>query len=807
METLWQDLRYGLRMLARDPLFAIMSAFTLALGIGVNGAIFSFVDAILLRPLPVTHPEELVKVEAGHKERFSFFSSYLDYLDYQRQTKTLSSLAAYGNRGSIVGIDGASFLVPVCAVSPNYFPFMGVKATLGRTFAEESAAPDAPLVAVISHRFWQRRLGGDPGIVGRIMRLNKQACTILGVMPRSFRGTTLGENPDLWIPMRVWAQISREEQSDRGNRWLEIIGRLRKGTSIEQAQSEMETFSRQLAMAYPETNRNTTMTVILESKTRSHWAKVMGTILLAVAGLVLLVACVNISNLLLARAEGRQKEIAVRLALGAKPFQIVQQLLTESLLLATFGGGMALLLAAWIIHLLPDLQTSTLFAPDLDIRLDGRVVGFTLVISLLSIFGFGLVPALRAARLDLNAAFKHYSLATTRRFRGWTLGNLLVVSQLALSLMLLVGAGLLARTFWNVRQIQPGFQSENRLLLWMVPVILGYDEDQTMSFYRSLLDRVQGLPGVKQVSLVQRPPLYPTEGGQSFEVRIPGYEMPSGAEPLQIQYTIVWPSYFETMGTPILRGHTFTGLESRTGPGSVLINETMAHRFWPNQDPLGKHMRVLNKDCEIIGVVQNGKYVTLREEPAPYMFLSIPQFLSSDMTLLVHTVEDPHNLVHPIEEVLRSLARDLPAPEVSTLREEWQRALQDERLAAILVGCLSALAIFLATVGLYGLMSFSVKRQTQEIGIRMALGARASTVLEMVIQRSLKLVLRGVGLGIAAAFMLSRFLSSQLFGVTAADPMTYACVTILLILVALAACYLPARRATKVDPMTALRDE
>ncbi|HVN78338.1 MAG TPA: FtsX-like permease family protein, partial [Terriglobia bacterium] len=507
------------------------------------------------------------------------------------------------------------------------------------------------------------------------------------------------------------------------------------------------------------------------------------------------------------RAEGRLKEISVRLAVGAGPLRIVRQLLTENMLMALIGGGVSLLLAAWVIHLLPNLQTSTQFTPDLDIRLDERVVGFTLVISLLSVFGFGLAPALRAARLDLNEALKQLSLATTRRFRGWTLGNLLVVSQLALSLMLLVGAGLLARSFWNIRRIDPGFRSENRLLLWMLPVILGYNEDQTLSFYRSVLVRVQGLPGVRQASLVQRPPLYPTEGGQAFEVKIPGYQMPSDAESLQIQYTIVWPNYFETMGTAVLRGHTFSGLETRTGQGSILINETMACRFWPSQDPIGKHVQVLNKDCEIIGVVQNGKYVTLREEPVPYMFLSIPQFLSSDMTLLVHSAVDPHNLVGPIERELQNLARDLPAPEVSTLEEEWKRALQDERLAAMLVGCLSALALFLGTVGLYGLMSYSVKRRTQEIGIRMALGARASTVMQMLMKESLKLILWGVGPGLAAAFILTRFLATQLFGVTATDPLTYVGVSILLAFIAILACYIPARRAAKVDPLVALRYE
>jgi putative ABC transport system permease protein len=807
METVIQDLRFGFRMLLRNPAFTSVALIALTLGIGANSAIFTFVDAILLRPLPVPHPEQLVKLNAGDSRRFNQFSSYPDFLDFQRQSRTLSGIAAYGNRGASIGIDGAPILVSVCVVSPNYFPLMGVKAELGRTFAEETADPNNPLVGVISYRFWQRRFGGDPGAAGKVVRLNRQLATILGVMPASFRGATAEESPDLWIPVRVWTQITGERQESRASRWMELIGRLRPGNSLLQAQTELEIIGRQLALSYPATNRDTVVRVLTEFQSRSRWARVMGTILLAVAGLVLVVACVNISNLQLARAEGRLKEVALRLVAGARPVRIVRQLLTETALLTSVGAVFALVLASWISRLLPGLLSSPLFSFDVDMRLDGRVVGFTLAVSLLAVFGFGLAPALRVARLDLNAILKQQAATTTRGFRGWTAGNVLVILQLALSMMLLVGAGLLARSFWNVRNIQPGFRSENRLLFWMVPAAAGFNESQTIAFYRTLLERVQGIPGVKGATLVQRPPLYPTEGGQRFKVVIPGHEPPPGADPLRIRYTIAWPDYFENMGTAILRGRTFSGLETRGGLGSILINEAMARRFWPERDPLGMHMQVLGKDCEIIGVVRDGKYVTLREDPEPYMFLSIPQFPSSDMTLIVTTASDPGGLSTTIEKEIHGLAADLPAPEISTMDEVYRHAFLEERLAAILVGCLSALAALLAVTGLYGLISFSVRRRTQEIGIRAALGARAGILLRMVMSQSFRLIILGAALGLAGAIVLTRFLSSQLYGVAATDPTTFAAVALLLIAVGLAACYLPARRAARIDPIQALRHE
>jgi predicted permease len=805
--NLVNDFRCGMRMMRRNPAITAIIVITLAIGIGANSAIFSFVDAILLRPLPVVHPEDLVKVNAGDRERFNNFSSYSDYQDFQGQSRTLTALAAYGYRGASIAIEGAPILVSVCVVSPNYFSLLGTNARLGKTLGVETGNADYPLTAVISYRFWQRRFGGDVGAAGRVVQLNKQPCTIVGVMPRTFRGLSIDETPDIWIPMRVWTRITGEEQTDRGSRWLELVGRLRAGVPLEKARAEFQTLGQQLTVAYPKTNKDTRTSVISESESRSPWARKMGKILLVIAGLVLLVACVNISNLLLVRSEGRQREIAMRMALGAGPVRLARQLLTESMLLAVFGAAMALLLAAWIIRLLPGLLPSTLLGFELDVRMDGRVLGFTFLVALISVFGFGLVPAIHAARFDLNSILKQAGRAATRASYGWTLGNVLVVLQLALSVMLLVGAGLLNRTFWNISSLDPGFQSENRLVCWMVPAALGYRNDQLRSFYSSLLERIESLPGVTEVTLVQRPPLYPTEGGQRYGVRIPGYQLPPDAEPLAIKYTMVWPNYFRFMGTRIMRGRTFSGVETGTGQGSILVNETMARQFWPNESPVGKHLEVRSKDCEIIGVVQDGRYVALREEPEPYMYLAIPQFPSADMALLAHTAVDPQSLSTTVERELRSMNKDLPAPEISTLRNQMELAYQDERLSAILVSCLSTLAAFLATVGLYGLVSFAVKQRHQEIGIRMALGAPPRGVLRMILLQSLGLILAGVGLGLVAALFLNRFLSSQLFGISAADPATYACVSVLLAVVALLACCLPACRAARVDPMVALRCE
>ena len=805
--NLTDDLRYGMRMMHRNPAITTIVVMTLAIGIGANSAIFSFVDAILLRPLPVVHPEELVKVNAGDRERFNQFSSYADYQDFQKLSRSLTAVAAYGYRGASIDIEGTPILSSVCVVSPNYFSLLGVDAHLGKTLGPETGNPDYPLTAVISYRFWQRRFGNDVSAAGRVVRLNKQPCTIVGVMPRTFRGLSMDESPDLWIPIGVWTRITGEEQTDRGSRWLELAGRLRPGVPLDKVRAEFQTLGQQLAMAYPKTNKDTRTSVIPESESRSPWARKMGKILLVIAGLVLLVACVNISNLLLVRSEGRQREIVMRIALGAGPIRLARQLLTESLLLAVLGAAVALILAGRIIGLLPGLLPSTVLGFNLDVRLDARVLGFTFLVSLLSVFGFGLVPAIHTARLDLNAILKQAGHATTRTFRGWTLGNMLVVLQLALSIMLLVGAGLLTRTFWNISRLDPGFQSGNRLVCWMVPAALGYRDSRLQSFYDNLLEKIQALPGVMEATLVQRPPLYPAEGGQSYRVRIPGYPLPPDAEPLRIKYTMVWPNYFKFMGTRIIKGRPFGGVETGTGPGSILVNETMARRFWPNENPVGKHLEVLNKECEIIGVVQDGKYVALREAPEPYMYLSIPQFPSADMALLVHTALDPQSLATTVERALRDLAKDLPAPEISTLEDEVQLAYQDERLAAILVGCLSVLAAFLATVGLYGLISFSVRQHHQEIGIRMALGAPPRGVLRMVLRHGLSLILAGAAVGLTAAFFLSRFLASQLFGISAADPATYAAVTLLLAAVALLACWLPARRAARVDPMLALRCE
>ena len=810
MRALTRDFLHTLRALRKAPGISALAVLALALGLGANSVIFSFVDAILLRPLPVARPSELVRLIQIAPEGPSRDFSYVEYQDFRSQSKSLSGLSAFGMRGVVVTLDGPPFLATVCVVSPNYFPFLGIKAGVGRLFGEETGEPNQALVAVLSHKFWQKRFGGDAGVVGRPVHIDKLLCTVEGIAPHDFHGTEIGEAPDLWVSVSAWTQLTGEEQTQRKYRWMGLIGRLGPGESRGQAEQELNVIRKQWEAVDSSLYKDVRFSLLTEFEARGEWSRILGGLLVLLAVLVLLIACVNVANLLMAHLNSRRREIAIRMSVGASRPRIFGLVIMEALALAVIGSLLAFLLSAWLIRTLPALLTSIPFASQWDVRLDGRVVSFTLAMSLLAVLGSAAFPAFKMIRQNLNLTLRNYASTTVNPLRGRSLSTVLIVSQLAFTALLLVSAGLLTRTFWNLRSLDPGFKSGNRLMVWILPGIQGYSDEQLQAFYSELLARVQGLPGVLQTTLVQRAPLYPIQGGQSYPVKIPGREAGQSKD-LEVRYTLVWPNYFAVMETPILRGRSFSGQEGTTGPGCVVINETMARQFWPGKDPIGRKITVQrgNKgwECEVVGVARDGKYVSLKEIFYPYMYLPVSQWPSADMTLVVHTSSDPHALAGAIQRELRRLAPSLPEPEISTFDEQLEQARSDERVAASLVGALSGLAVFLALSGLYGLLAYSVRQRTREIGIRISLGARTDTILIMVLAQGLRLVACGTALGLIAAFLAAQMLSSQVYGIRPRDPLTFAGVSVLLVAISLIACLVPARRASRVDPADALRQE
>ncbi len=810
MHTVAQNLLHTLRVLRKAPGISALAILALGLGIGANGVIFSFADAILLRPLPVAYPSELVRVTQSTPEGPSGSFSYPEYRDLRSQSKTLSALSAFGTRGVTITLDGPPFLVTVCVVSPDYFPVLGIKAEAGRLFGEDTEVPSQALVAIMSHKLWQKRFGGSPAILGKMLRIDNLLCTVEGVVPPDFHGAEIGEAPDLWIPVNGWTQLTGEKQTQREYRWLDLVGRLHPGSSLNQATQELEVIRQQWESANSSLYADVRFLVLSESAARGERPRTLGRFLLLLAVLVLLVACVNVANLLMAHLNSRRREFAIRMSLGAGRSSVFGLVMMECLVLAMGGLLLAFLLSCWIIRALPALLTSVPFASQWDIRLDGRVVGFIVLMSMLAVLGSGAVPAVKMIGLNLNLTLRDYASTTFNPLRSRSLPALLAVTQLAVTVVLLISAGLLTRTFWNVRNLDPGFASNNRLMFWILPGIQAWSNEQLQSFYRDLLTRVGGFPGVLHATLVQRAPLYPTQGGQSFVVHIPGHEEALN-KGLEVRYTLVWPNYFAAMETQFLRGNSFSGQETEAGPGYVVINETMAHQFWPNQNPIGRKITVQRgnkgRDCEILGIVRDGKYVSLREDAYPYMYLPVVQWSSADMTLILHTASDPYALTGVVKQELRQLAPNLPEPEISTFDEQLQQARSVERVAASLAGALSGLAACLALSGLYGLLSYSVRQRAREIGIRISLGAQTETILRMILIQSLRLVLSGMLLGLIAALWSARLLANQLYGIRPLDPLTFAGVCLLVVTVSLAACIAPARRAARINPIEALHQE
>ena len=818
-EALWQDLRYGFRMLRKSPGFTAVAVLSLALGVGVNTSVFSFVNAVLLRPLVgVSDPDRLVWLRAP--------ASYPDYQDYGDQNDAFSGLLASGGRTDFsLHSDGQPERVQGEFVTANYFSVLGVEAALGRTFlAEEDHPSGTHPVVVISYNLWQQRFGADPNLVGKDIRLNGLSSTVVGVTAKGFIGKEVGLPVDLWVPLVMYSQLKppavarnttgSDRLNDRNTHWLHVVGRLKPGVSLKQAEASMTGIAERLAEAHQSVKKDERLRAVellpvsggLDPRDRLEALPIAG-ILMVIVGLVLLTACANVASLLLARASLRQREIALRQALGAGRPRLIRQLLTESLMLSLLGGAVGLLLASWSSDLLLAVSRATPLA-NLDVSLDSRVLTFTLLISLLAGIIFGLAPALQTSRSDLLPALKGEGGVLVRSSRRYRLRNLFVIAQVTLSLVLLIGAGLFIRSLQNASAINPGFNAENGLLVPIDLALLRYPEARGQAFYRQLVDQIKDLPGVEQVSLMRFVPL-----GLSFaqrEIIVPGSNLTS-ANRSQAGFNIVGSDYFQTMGIPIVRGREFSDGDRDGAPGVVVINQTLAQQFWPGENPIGKQVSFGGgpKDprFEIIGVASDSKYSTLGERPRPFIYQPLLQSYEGGMTLVARTETDPAGMIEAVREKIQSLDSNLPVSGVQTLAEQVSFSLFPARVGAMFLGIFGLLALVLATTGVYGVISYTVSQRTQEIGIRIALGARSSDVFSLVIRQGMILVLVGISLGLAASLAVTRLVSSFLYGMSATDLTTFAGVSVLLMTVALVACILPARRATKVDPMIALRYE
>jgi predicted permease len=821
MGTLWQDIRFGARMLFKSRAFTVVAILSLALGIGANTTIFTMVNAVLLQPLPVAEQSELMSVygtdEKNRGNQLDYAPiSYLNYVDYRDQNDVFSGLLIFGGATMSLSGTGEPEQVNGLIVSGNYFDVLGVKAKQGRTFLpEEDSTPGTHPVIVVSHSLWQRRFGGDPSLVGKTVTLNSQGFTVVGIAPESFRGTFAIGGADFWVPMAMHDQvltgIFRKWFTERRALLFNIIGRLKPGVSMAQAQATMQTIGKRLEQEYPKANeqRNVQLVPLSQSainpNQRELFVRASG-VLTTVVGLVLLIACANVANLMLARASARRKEIAIRAALGAGRMRIIRQLLTESLLLSVLGGALGLFLAYWSLDLLWAFRPPFFNQDALSLKLDGRVLGFTMLLSVLTGIIFGLAPALQSTRTDLVTELKERSNPLNQGRRRFNLRNLLVVSQVALSLIALIGAGLFVRSLRNAQQLSPGFETEKMLVMSFDLGAQGYNETRGREFQRQVQARAETIPGVHSAALASSAPL---NVGFMRSVFIEGQEPAPGGRGILTLVNSVSTKYFETMGMPVLKGRDFGDTDQENSVKVVIVNEAMARRFWPNDEAVGKRFKFFGDEflTEVVGVVRNSDSVNLGEDPRPLAYLPLSQSYSPSATLQVRTDADPRALLSTVRREIQSLDPNLPLVAVSPISEVLDQVLWAPRMGAALLAIFGLLALMLAAVGIYGVLGYSVTQRTHEIGLRMALGAQRSDVLKMVVGQGMILTLIGVASGLAASFLLARFMASLLYGVAATDPVTFIGVSLVLLAVALMAAFIPARRATKVDPMIALRHE
>jgi len=820
MGTILQDVRIALRRLVRTPGFTVACILSLALGIGANTTVFSLINAVFLLSLPIRDEARVVSVFTTDEKNSGGLLNLLptsipNYKDYRDESDAFSSLATTMGAGvNVAGTGGEPERVFGLLVTGNYFDMLGVKFARGRGFTpDEDRTPGASPVVVLTDRFWKRRFAADPGLVGSQVSLNGRKFTVVGIAPEGFRGTGALGGPDLFLPSMMYADFLQDATwySQRRPLISFVLGRLKDGVTAEQAEASLKTIAARLEKEYPDANLKRSVRVVpiaqaaINPNQRDLFVRAGG-LLMTVVGLVLLIACANIANLLLGRAVDRRKEIAIRISLGASRGRLVRQLLTESVILSIAGGAAGLAVAVWGSDLLLSFRPPFLNAADLDLTLDSRVLLFTLGLSILTGLVFGLAPAIRASRPEIVTDLKERSSLAGGHGSPFTLRSLLVTAQVALSMVALVGAALFLRSLGQAQEIDLGFETEHMGVLSFDVDGQHYGRPRGEEFQRRVLETVRALPGVASATLGANAPL---AGGFMRTVFPEGMQDDPARTGILVLTDSVMTGYFDTLKIPILRGRDFTEADRDGAPLVVIVNDTMAERFWPGADPIGKRFK-FHGDTEfreVVGVARTSKYIAVGEDPRPFAYVPIRQLYAGAVTLYVRSAGDPAPALGDARRAIQAMDGDLPIVAVSTMSALVEQGFWAARMGAGLLAIFGGLALILASIGIYGVMSWTVGQRTREIGIRMAMGAEPADVLKLVLWQGMVPVLMGVAAGLAIALASARLVSGLLFGVSAADPATFALVPAVLAAVAVLASWLPARRATRIDPLVALRYE
>jgi putative ABC transport system permease protein len=809
MDSFWHDLRYGTRMLAKSPGFTVVAAVALALGIGANTAIFSVVNAVLLTPLQYRDADKLVIVwEKGLKNNQNVVNP-ANFMDWNEQNSVFTDMAASLDLNAVMTGDGEPEEIPSQVATTNLFSVLGVDAILGRTFSPDDGKPNQTRVVVLSYGLWQRRFGGDPTIIGRKLNINRAEAIVIGVMPAGFswhvkKGSLTAKVAEMWSPF-----VITNEMRTRQGRFMTVVARIKPEVTLDQAKTEMNVIGARLEQQYNDFNANWGVNVVPLRAQFTGELRPALLVLLGAVGFVLLIACANVANLLLSRAAARQKEIAVRAALGASRSRILRQLLTESVLLAAIGGAAGLLLALWGTDLLVSLSPREMSALQ-QVRINTPVLGFTIAVSLLTGIIFGLAPAFEATRVNLHESLKEGGKNIGGGTRGHRLRSAFVITEIALALVLLVGAGLLVRSFNRLQSVDPGFNAKNVLTMRISLPSRKYDSDRKrIDFFRQAIEQIKALPGVEAAGATNFLPFAGPHAGTLVEIEgrpklPPGQGLTTGS-------CVTDANYFEAMQIPLKRGRLFTEQEATEMRHVVVINETFADKNFPGEDPLGKRVTIYMKDdnvpTEIIGIVGNNKHMGLDEEVEPMAYWPHPELAYPFMTLVIRTHGERASIASAARNVIQTLDGEQPVADIRTMQSLLADSVARARFNTLLLTVFAVVALILAAVGIYGVMSYAVTQRTHELGLRMALGAQTSHLLSLIVRQGMVMAAAGVGIGLAAAFALTRILGTLLYGISATDPLTFLAIASLLTAVALLACYLPARRATRVDPMVALRYE